>query len=165
MEEYDQIILTKNFLLREFYVSTSHPDIAKKSVKFHEDIFALKLLTIEILQKIRDQFGPLKILSGFRSEELNHAINGSKRSDHLFGSAADFVPISFDISQVYSWIALDSKLPYRQVILYPEEGFIHISNNLPTMEVRHEALVKDGDKYVNYQEFIDNIEKNKGEIS
>lgn len=165
IDKYSDIRLSENFSVGEFYVSSSHPELARKSAPFHADIFALKLLCIEILQKIRDEFGPIKVLSGYRSRELNDAIGGSKDSDHLYGTAADIVPLSFDIGHVFSWLVLDSDIPYRQAILYPIEGFVHISNNLPTREVKHQAFIKDkGDKYLTYERFIKEIE-NKGEKS
>lgn len=43
-----------------------------------------------IFQPIRNHFGvPIHISSGYRSEELNKAINGSKSSQHCKGEAID----------------------------------------------------------------------------
>ena len=50
----------------------------------------LKLLVEKVLDPAREEFGqPIKVTSGFRSEELNKKIGGAKGSQHMFGEAAD----------------------------------------------------------------------------
>ena len=50
----------------------------------------LKALCMEVLQPLRDFLGkPVVISSGYRSEEVNKAVGGVKRSQHLKGEAAD----------------------------------------------------------------------------
>lgn len=50
----------------------------------------LKALCMEVLQPLRDYLGkPVVISSGYRSEEVNKAVGGVKRSQHLRGEAAD----------------------------------------------------------------------------
>ena len=45
---------------------------------------------MEVLQPLRDFLGkPVVISSGYRSEEVNKAVGGVKRSQHLRGEAAD----------------------------------------------------------------------------
>lgn len=51
---------------------------------------AIKELTTTILQPLRDAWGkPITISSGYRCEELNKAVGGSKTSAHMTGYAAD----------------------------------------------------------------------------
>lgn len=48
---------------------------------------------MEYLDGIREEFGePIKVTSGFRSWDVNHAVGGVKKSQHLAGQAADIVP-------------------------------------------------------------------------
>ena len=55
-----------------------------------EQIANLKLLCIEVFDKVREHFGkPIGITSGFRSIELNNRIGGSKNSQHMEGKAID----------------------------------------------------------------------------
>ena len=50
----------------------------------------LRQVAINIFQPIRDSFGcPIYVSSGYRSAELNTAIGGSKRSQHVEGRALD----------------------------------------------------------------------------
>lgn len=56
-------------------------------------LYALVLLA-NLLQKLRDHLGfPLVIHSGFRCEELNNAVGGSKTSQHRKAEAVDFSPV------------------------------------------------------------------------
>ena len=48
---------------------------------------------MEYLDGIREEFRePIKVTSGFRSWDVNHAVGGVKKSQHLAGQAADIVP-------------------------------------------------------------------------
>ncbi len=70
--------LSKNFKLREFKVSKDYPLMADEIELDYVDVLTLKILCIEIIQPIRDKFGPIEILSGKRSPELNKAVGGYK---------------------------------------------------------------------------------------
>lgn len=146
--------LSKHFRIGEFKVSKSYPEMAEVIELDYVDVLTLKILAMEIIQPIRDKFGPIEILSGKRSPELNKAVGGSKNSDHLTGNAADLRIVSFDPEHIYKWIAMNSELPYRQVIYYPKGKFIHISNNIPVTEVKHEAFVYDDKGYVDFRDYF-----------
>ena len=50
----------------------------------------LELLVSEVLDPVREAFGkPIIVNSGYRSERLNKAIGGAKKSQHLRGEAVD----------------------------------------------------------------------------
>ena len=50
----------------------------------------LRQVAINIFQPLRDAFGcPIYVSSGYRSAELNTAIGGSRRSQHVEGRALD----------------------------------------------------------------------------
>lgn len=83
--------LTRNFKLKEFLVSSSHPELMEhvhvpRSVKWN--LFKLSRI---LMQNIRDLVGqPIVITSGYRTEELNKLVGGAPASQHLFGEACDF---------------------------------------------------------------------------
>lgn len=55
-----------------------------------QHIKSLKAVAMNIFQPCRDYFGkPLAVTSGYRSQELNDLIGGSKRSQHSKGEALD----------------------------------------------------------------------------
>lgn len=151
-----ELMLSKNFKLAEFRVSSQYPAIVKDMVMNVEDVLNLKLLAIECLQVIRDKFGPIVIESGYRDMELNNLVGGERYSDHRSGNASDIVIRNFDNEQVFKWIVEESQIPYRQVIWYPytRNKFIHISNNNITKNVKHEALVSTEQRvYVPYDSY------------
>lgn len=50
----------------------------------------LRQVAINVFQPLRDAFrGPIYVSSGYRSADLNRAIGGSKRSQHVEGRALD----------------------------------------------------------------------------
>ena len=81
--------LTKNFTLEEFERSstaTAYNINNKIPQKHYGSLYKLA----NILQKIRDRFGkPIRITSGYRCEELNNLVKGSKTSQHRLAQAAD----------------------------------------------------------------------------
>lgn len=83
--------LSKNFLLSEF-TATSYTDLAqanKEDGAKYEGV--LRRLCIEIMQKIRNVWGPVRITSGYRSAALNKRVGSTPASQHRKGEACDFV--------------------------------------------------------------------------
>ena len=82
-----------------------------------------------ILQPIRDEFGPFIVSSGFRSVALCEAIGSKATSQHAKGQAADFEVPGVDNYELALWIA--DNLPYDQLILEyysgGNSGWIHCS--------------------------------------
>lgn len=66
------------------------------------------------------------ISSWFRCAELNRHISGSATSQHCQGQAVDFTIPFWPLTEVYNWIAFESKLPFDQVI-YEYGSWIHVS--------------------------------------
>ena len=78
----------------------------------------LRQVAINIFQPLRDSFKcPIFVSSGYRSAELNTAIGGSRRSQHVEGRALD---IDGDVygrctnSQIFNWIR--ENLEFDQLI-------------------------------------------------
>lgn len=86
----ENIRISKNFKLSEFI--TSKTAERQNIDNTPNEMVRANIYTLvnEILQPIRDEFGDsIKINSGYRCEELNKVVNGSKSSQHVSGSAAD----------------------------------------------------------------------------
>ena len=112
----------KHFKLEEFTRSATAEKFNIDNTPNDYVIYNLDKLVVNILDPLREAFGsPIKITSGYRSKKLNRrtqnddltrklnsAVNGVKNSHHLFGKAADIVPIgkSFDefVKFVEDWI-------------------------------------------------------------
>lgn len=81
--------LTKNFKLEEFIKSDTAEEKGIDNTPNEEQLENIKW-TASQLQEIRYCYKqPMYITSGFRCEELNEAVNGSKTSAHKKGLAVD----------------------------------------------------------------------------
>ena len=84
------MLLSDNLSLAEaIYSATAlRKGIANKPTVTH--LINLKEVANNIFQPCRNHFGkPLRVTSGYRSEALNEAIGGSKKSQHSKGEALD----------------------------------------------------------------------------
>lgn len=125
--------LSKYFELSEFVESHTADRLEIDNTPSESEIKNLQYLSVHLLDKIREQFGPVKISSGFRCQALNKAIGGSQKSQHCFGMAADLkFQQGVDKIQVAKWI-IDSGLSFDQLILefYNKQntgkGWLHVS--------------------------------------
>ena len=138
--------LTQNFKLDEFTVSAGL--IIQPS---EEQIFCIDKLCKNVLQKIRDKFGPIKVTSGLRNEEsykklLSQGYPASKTSDHFAWStinptgtgAADIVIPGVDTLKVFHWIIDNLYCRCGQIIYYEDKNFIHVSNHLNEIFIKLE---------------------------
>lgn len=123
--------LSKNFSLAEFTKSQAALRLGLDNSPSPQDIEALEKLCINVLQPVRDYFGPVVITSGYRSKTLNEAIGGAATSQHCYGQAADFECPGNSNYDVAAWIS--KNLPFDQLILEfytpgdPSSGWIHVS--------------------------------------
>ncbi len=91
-------------------------------------------LAHRVLDPLRAARGaPIRITSGYRSPELNRAVDGSKGSDHLHGRAADIESPGLDAVEL-ALLAWSLRLPAYQIIAYAPErgGHLHISHRSST---------------------------------
>lgn len=119
--------ISKNFSYQEF----EHSDTAQQMgicnvITTFAVRDSIKALVDNVLQPLRDAWGePLHVNSGYRCDELNAAVGGTKTSQHCKGEAAD-------IKAADPWklatLAKSLGLPYDQMILYPT--FVHFSHKL-----------------------------------
>ena len=123
--------LSKNFSLIEFTKSQTaiRKGIDNKPTNLH--LASLTVLCNEILQPLRDWYlKPITINSGYRSEELNKAIGGSKTSQHCKGQAADIDTVSDNIKLFFY---IKDNLEYDQLLAeFEQDGniaWIHVSYN------------------------------------
>lgn len=115
--------LTKNFTLEELCVTST----GLRNVPEAQSVDKLLLLAWFILQPSRDKFGRITVNSGYRSPDVNHAINGSPTSQHMAGEAADIKAPDADLREVYAWMR--DNLKYGQLIFEQKDGaeWIHVS--------------------------------------
>jgi hypothetical protein len=89
----------------------------------------MQMLIRDLIQPMRDDIGPVRISSGYRSKELNRAIGGSSKSQHCKGEALDlqfWVEGKMNNRAIYEWV-LTSELEFDQMINEFDFAWIHIS--------------------------------------
>lgn len=122
--------LTTNFHLWELVQSSTADRLGIDNTPNEEEIRNLQKLCEKILQPARDALGPIKISSGFRSEELNTAVGGVSDSDHRLGFAADVIPVSVSTRRLAEWVTQNCP-EFDQVILefgtLDDPNWIHLS--------------------------------------
>lgn len=129
----------ENFTYREFVFSDTAIRLNINNYPKDDIIFKnIKNLAIEV-QKIRNKFGPIRILSGYRCPELNKAVGGSKTSNHLNGNSCDLEPFdsSIKLIDIINWIY--NNLKWRELICeYFPAGWCHYSfaNNIYTTNIK-----------------------------
>ena len=124
--------LTDNFSLAELCKSQTALRKGIDNLPKDPDIVSkMQTLAEEILQPVRDKFGPTVINSGYRCKKLNTAIGGSKKSQHCFGEAADIEVPTLSNRDLAEWIK--NNLDFDQLILEfyngkdPSSGWVHVS--------------------------------------
>lgn len=82
--------LSKNLSLAEVTKSLTAKRLGIDNTPDDWTIENLRAIAGEVFQPVRSAFGcPIYVSSGYRSEELNSAIGGSVRSQHIQGRALD----------------------------------------------------------------------------
>lgn len=124
--------LTKNFDSSEFVVSREFPELAANIIPTEADIEKMKFICVHWLQPLRDTFGPVQITSGIRSPELNVAVRGSVRSDHLYhwkDSMACAVDFTLEGASKLRFIVEYFRYlgGFKQLIWYKQRGFFHFA--------------------------------------
>jgi zinc D-Ala-D-Ala carboxypeptidase len=123
--------LSKNFSMAEFTKSQTAERKGIDNTPQGEHLEAAKELFENVVQKVRDHFGPTVINSGYRCPELNEAVGGSAKSQHCHGEAADIEVPGVANADVANWIV--DNLDFDQVILefykpgIPDSGWVHVS--------------------------------------
>lgn len=138
---YQDIQNMGNFSIEEFVASKT------AAVKGIDNSLPVELLenaksTIDMLENIRaylsNQAGkdiPIYIQSGYRSKELNSAVGGARRSDHLQALAADWIAPDFgtpaEVAAALEPVINDLEIG-QLINEFPDgNGWVHTSVKLP----------------------------------
>ena len=124
--------LSKNFVLSEIIRSGTAKRLSINNEPSKKHLQSLSLLITNLIQPMRDDLGPIRISSGYRSNALNDAVGGSKTSQHSKGEALD---IDADIyggitnKQIFDFVK--NNLEFDQLIWEfgtdNEPNWIHVS--------------------------------------
>lgn len=120
----NNIKLSKNFYLKEFICKEGKGEVLISNG------------LIEKLQSLRDYLRePITIVSAYRSPAYNKKINGSPKSQHMYGRAVDIKVSGIDTGEVAK-VAM--KLGFRGIGIY--DTFTHV-------DIREKLVNKVGRDY------------------
>ena len=140
------MIISEHITLSEVIRSDSAKRLGISNMPTPQHIENLKAIAENIFEPIRAHFRcPIYISSGYRSKELNKALNGAKTSQHLLGEALDLDvdgnPYGITNAMIYDYISM--KLDFDQLIwefgntVNPDWVHVSYKKNGPQ---RHEIL-------------------------
>jgi len=123
--------LSENFSLSEYTKSQTATRKGINNTPGEDHLAAAKALFKNVVQKVRDHFGPTIITSGYRSPALNEAIGGSATSQHSKGQAADLEVPGVSTAEVCEWIAANTDFDQLILEFYTpgdtNSGWVHVS--------------------------------------
>lgn len=142
LKEYEDTKLTKDFKLIDFIYSATAKAKGITNIPDKQSLSNINGIA-EVVQMIQDELGmKIHINSCYRGPVLNSTIGGAKKSDHVFGAAADIkvIPSSLE-NNMKLWncvnkLADEGKIKFRQLIFeYGDKNkgpeWVHISINHP----------------------------------
>lgn len=120
----------KFFTLRELTKSDTAMRKGIKNVPSKSEEDNLIVLVENILDPLREAYGkPIIVTSGYRCEELNRLIGGSKTSQHRSGQAVDIrtvIDTPEENKKLYDLI-IKLNLPFDQLIDEHNFDWVHVS--------------------------------------
>lgn len=123
------VMLSKNFSLAELVKSQTADRLGIANNPDADAIYNMGELAENILQPIRNEYGPFIVSSGYRSVPLCEAIGSKATSQHAKGQAVDFEVPGISNYDLAEWIS--DNLEFDQLILEcftgGNTGWIHCS--------------------------------------
>lgn len=126
--------ISKHYVLADFTKSATADKKGIQNIANIQVINSLMELCEHVLDPVNDHFGKVaRINSGYRCYELNKAIGGANKSQHIQGQAADIEIEGISNQALYDYIK--DNLLFDQLILeahhkeVPSSGWVHVSYN------------------------------------
>lgn len=120
----------KHFTLRELIKSDTAIRKGIKNIPNKQEEQNLNALVDKILDPLREAYKkPIIVTSGFRCEELNRLVGGSKTSQHRTGQAADIrtIPDTPEENKKLYDLIIKLNLPFDQLIDEYNFDWVHVS--------------------------------------
>lgn len=105
----------KYFSLDELTVSQAAARNGISNQPTADHLVNLKALVENILDPLREHYGPVRVSSAYRSPRVNTLVGGAKNSQHMFGQAADINITGVPVTSVVATIR-KLGLPFDQLI-------------------------------------------------
>lgn len=124
----------KYFSFRELTVSSTAEKLGIDNTPSWDEITALKMLAMDVLDPIRVLWGhPIIVSSGYRCRQLNAAVGGVSNSQHMcqgMAAAADITAGNKRANLLLAEMIRESDVQYDQLIIEDGGRWLHVSNSL-----------------------------------
>jgi uncharacterized protein YcbK (DUF882 family) len=128
--------LSQNFTLEEL----TKTNTGMANIPGQEALIKLTTLALMFLEPLRSIVAkPIKIISGYRSYQVNERVGGSDKSQHLKGEAVDIDIIGMERIDEFKRIA--SAMNFDQLIYEVDSNCMHVSY-VSHLENRNEVLIR-----------------------
>ncbi len=101
--------------LKELLFSETATRLGIDNTPTDQVLINLQTLIYEVITPIINQFGDIKITSGYRSPELSKVIGSNERSQHCLGMAVDCEVLGVPNKELADWVV--NHLEFDQCIL------------------------------------------------
>ncbi len=132
------------FKLEEFIQSEKATELGIDNTP-PEDIKNTLLLTMASMERVRSALGfPIIVHSGYRCDELNKAVGGSPKSQHMKGEACDFICPGLGTPAIIATFLLPRMAEFGIDQMIMEGTWVHLSF---TATPRKQVLTMKDGKY------------------
>ena len=116
-----------------------------------EALVNLQRLAVEVLEPIREHFGPVIVSSAYRGELVNAAVGGVAGSTHTEGRGADIFVEGVTNNELAEWLGTRTDLPLEEVIVEEHTGHLHVAlDEGPAPGARQFLVTNDGETYASF---------------
>jgi len=137
--------LSKHFTLAEVVRSEVATRRSVPNMPSPEQIQNLERVCL-VADLVREEFGPVRVNSGFRSKAVNALTGGVPTSQHCDGRALDMVTLGVPLRLAAAWIAGHAaELGFDQFIY--EGTWLHLGVSRINEEPRRQTLMMFGGRY------------------
>lgn len=136
--------LSPNFTLEELTFSASALRLGTPNTPNELQISSLMRLSVMVLEPARALLGVhLHVDSGFRSQAVNDLVGGAPDSAHMYGRAADVIPIGLDMVKAFETLRTSLLLPF-DMIIFECLSWIHLAVAPAGSQPRRNAMTASG---------------------
>lgn len=157
---YASIPGAPNFTYGELIASGTAREHGIDNTPDSDDIWNnLENLARNVLQPLRNKFGPLRLSSGYRCLQVNRLLKSSDTSFHLRGMAADIEPIFHKIKlyTVLEWLYFNCSF-VELIAEYFPSGWVHIAYDIKYSNNENLKLMDPNHRYQRVSiEYIKNL--------
>lgn len=134
--------LSDDFTLGEFLNSQTADRHGVRNEPSWEHVIAMRNLCQQVLQPLRNHFGPIHINSGYRCERLNELVHGVGNSQHMRGEAADIYIPNLGTGLQYFDFIRDNTIFDQLLFEYNSRGgkWLHVSCKMDKKHNRYMAI-------------------------